>query len=240
MASNRTHIPVGRAGAAVACAALGVPILLWVVPIVAAHKTSPWPDHLERIPRALWRVNRKRQPRRRWSRRWHDRLDRLLRRLQVHRRWTHWLSVGFAFAVAVGLAVAAVLFTASTIVVVALECIRPEQPVTMPPEVLQLGAWVALLAALGAFVGYALHTYLDGWTELGSPIGGPWRKERVHVVPKWIIRRRARRGREPWLNQRDEERLRAWAPRIVVACVAVHFHADLVPIFVRLFDAAAA
>jgi hypothetical protein len=234
MPSNKTHRPIGRAGAAVTCTLLGLPIGWWLVPIAAATYASPWPDHLERVPRAVWRRvhDRWEQPER--PRR--DRASRLLRKLQVHRRWTHWLSVGFAIALLLGAAAAGALVGAAALLLLALEGIAPDRAITMPGELWTFAAWVGVFAALGIFVGYALHSYFDGWTELGSPMGGPWCKRRLHVVPKIVARRRARRGKEPWLDDDDEEAIRRWAPRIIVASVALHYRRELWLAGVWIYD----
>jgi hypothetical protein len=234
VSDNVTHGKVGGAGAAVVCAALAVPIVWWAIPIATAAVASPWPDRLERVPRALWRQLR--------DTRWADgRVDRRLRRLQVHRYWTHWLTTGLTIALVLGAGAFGALIGTSALLLMALEGVAPDRAVTMPAEVWTYAAWMGVFVALGVFVGYALHSYLDGWTELGSPIGGvpglPRTQRRRHVIPKWIVRRRARRGREPWINEADEARLRRWSPRVIVASAAAHFHAVLWPLVVQAFEA---
>lgn len=259
MPSNRTHRPVGSAGAAVTCAAIGLPIVWWLVMVTAATVASPWPDKLEKVPRALWRRVRPWEvrasvrladlalngtPDTSWRVR-RDRalvkLDRLLRKLQVHRRWTHYVfATGVPIAVIVGAAALGALAGAATLLLMAAEGIAPDRQMTIPGEAWGWAAWIAIFAAFGAFVGYALHSYLDGWTEMGSPMLGPWCDRRLHVIPKWFAKRRARRGEEPWINADDEATLRKWAPRVIVASVALHFRADLWPIVVVVYDAARA
>lgn len=230
MPGNDTHRLVGTAGAAIVCAALVVPIVWWPVSITAAAVASPWPDHLERIPRALWRRTR---------RHWADgSLDRRLRRLQVHRGWTHWLSIGLALSIIVGLAAGAAVIGACELLLVGAHGVAPDRSVTMPDQVWAYAPWVGIFAALGVLVGHGLHSYFDTWTELGSPMGGPWCKRRLHTVPKRWAARRERRGRKPWITKDDEVRLQRWAPRIVSACVALHFRHELWSAGVWLYDVA--
>jgi hypothetical protein len=244
MPSNKTHRPIGGAGAAVTCAVIGLPIAWWLVPIAAATRAGAWPDKLEKVPRALWRRVRPWElragvrlaaarlsgtPATGWRAR-RDRglvkLDRLLRRLQVHRRWTHYIgSTGVALAVLTGAAAAGALVGVLTLGLLLLQGVAPDHAATMPAEAWTYATWVGAFAALGVFVGVALHSYFDGWTELGSPMAGPWCKRRLHVVPKIVARHRARRGQEPWLNDEDEATIRKWCPRVIAASVAAHYHA---------------
>lgn len=233
MPGNDTHAAVGGAGAAVVDLLIGLPIAWWVVPVAAATIASPWPDRLERVPRKLWQRTRTRWP--------NGNLDRRLRRLQVHRGWTHWIpSTAVAVAIAVGAATAGALLGLVALVLLAVEAAAGSHT-TMPTEALTYAPWVGLLAALGAFVGYALHSYLDGWTDLGSPMWGipgrPRTQRRRHAVPG-----RKRRGKpDPrlWIDEDDEAALRRWAPRVIVLCVVLHYRADLWPLAVQLYDAIA-
>lgn len=223
MPSNKTHRPIGGAGAAVVCAAVGLPVLWWVVPIATATYSSPWPDRLERLPRALWRLVHKRweqpgRPRR-------DRASRLLRRLQVHRYWTHWMSTGVVLGLLAGAVTLGGIVGVVALLLLALEGIAPDSAITMPGEVWTYAGWLGIFVALGVFVGCGLHSYFDTWTELGSPMGGPWCDRRLHLVPKIVVRHRARRGKEPWLDEEDEETIRKWCPRVIAASVAAHYHA---------------
>lgn len=230
MPGNDTHAAAGGAGAAVVCAALALPVVWWVIPIAAASIASPWPDRLEKAPRALWRRVRKRQARHTARKgkpsRFYDRLDRRLRKLQVHRSWTHWLVVGLAIALLLGAltfgAIVGLGFVGVTLAASA------GSGTAMPTEVWTVGAWAGLFAALGVFVGCGLHSFLDGFTMLGSPMLGPWRRERLHIVEK-----------KHWIDEGDEAKLRKLAPCVIAGAVAVHYYGDLAPLVVELYRAVA-
>lgn len=242
MPGNDTHAAAGGAGAGLVCLLVDLPIAWWPIPVLIAGVASPWPDRLEKIPRALWRLVRDRKPRRRALLSLQDGLDRRLRKLQVHRRWTHWLSVAVLLALAAGLAAGGALVGVAALVLIGVEA-AAHSDAAMPGEVWTFAPWIAAFTALGVLVGCALHSYLDGYTELGSPMlgvpGCPRTQRRVHVPAvrfTWRGVRLVPRTAGHWLDKKDEARIRAVAPLVIVACVALHFYADLAPLVAPLVE----
>jgi len=227
---NDTHAAAGGAGAAVVCAALALPVVWWAIPIAAASIASPWPDRLEKAPRALWRRVRKRQARHVERKgkpsRLYDRLDRRLRKLQVHRSWTHWLSVGLAIALLLGVLTFGAIVGVGFIGVTLAE--HAGSDAAMPTQVWTVAAWGGMFASLGVFIGCALHSFLDGFTMLGSPMLGPWRRERLHIVDK-----------PHWIDDGDEAKLRKLCPVVIVGSVAAHYYSDLAPLITAIYHAVA-
>jgi hypothetical protein len=84
--------------------------------------------------------------------------------------------------------------------------------VALPEIVRVVVAWAGIFAALGLAIGMAAHSLLDTGTEWGSPIGYPFSKKRVHLLPeKW------------WIGDDDELTICRWSPVFVVAMAYLSF-----------------
>lgn len=180
MPGNDTHGLVGEALTASLLVALSVPVV-WCVPALAgAALGSPLPDKLERPMRAVWRYSRDRPQLARFEAR--------LRQLQRHRWWTHWMITALVVAIVAGVAVMPAAFLAAWAVLLVVNGLISGPDIAVPTaEILQYAPWAGLFSAFGLLVGCVAHTFLDRFTEWGSPWWGPWRTERLKVRKRYRI-----------------------------------------------------
>jgi hypothetical protein len=161
-----THKAVGAATAAGVCAALTAPLGGAAVILLAAVRSSTWPDRVEKCPARMMRLlpafaRTKLVARFPWLR-------------IGHRTWTHYVCTAIAHAVIVG---AAILAAGVLVGVLLLE--------GEGRSVLIRGAaGMAVLVGIGVACGATSHTAADSLTHHGSPLAGPWRREPMHLLPE--------------------------------------------------------